>query len=1428
MAPIEARHLALGHVHNVTTIFIMKKTTSFTLSACILITCLSALADTISLTDLQAIKGSTGWKKIEVNRSVNGKPLSLDGKKYKTGLGVHAVSELLYAIPKGATRFTVTGGITDDIRSKGGSVVLRVEAGPDSSYLKDLATSGKLSATGKATHTFDIKLPANAEVIQLSVDDGSDGTTHDQVDWVNPTFHGKGKLTPRGKTKSSAIVAADNTPQPYWNDVKVVQVNRLAPRAHYIAYPDEASARKGGINRSKTPLRKSLNGTWKFQYSTTPSARPVDFFKTDFDTNSWHDIEVPKNWQAAGFGAPIYTNSTFPFNSKPPLIDQTFNPVGSYKRTFTVPSDWKSRRVLIHFAGVDSAFTLWVNGKEVGYSEGSRTPAEFDITQYLTTGDNDLAVEVIRFSSGAWLEDQDFWRLSGIFRDVELISQPAGQRIQDFTLLTPLDPTYTDATLDLTFNLENTKGGKIEIDLMDTTENKVIQSSSPITTEGVITIKAPVKTPKLWSAETPTLYSLIIRHFDSKGKLVEVIPWRFGFRWSEIKNNRQMLNGKPIVIAGVNRHEHSATHGHYCTVEEMRKDVILMKRLNFNALRTCHYPNAPELYALCDEYGIYVNDEANVESHGDQGIPKMPAFALSHHHRMQRMVARDKNFTSVISWSLGNESGSGGAHNDNYTWTKKNDPRPVGYQRHGTNAFTDFNSAFYRPPSAVSSYARGAKNKPMIQSEYAHAMGNSSGNLREYWEPHWQDNPSQGGFVWDWKDQGLKLPVPERSWIRIPGVDAEDIVVEGEQLSSKGLAGILYFCHGSEPQFSNPWTVKMKLKTAPKSSDSLAFFPLFSKDSSTGAVFLEKNALVFQTFGKDRNKLIAPLPETFFDGKDHTVTVSMDGKQVNFYLDGQNISTQPLLHPLKAKWRGYVAFGPAVGTALVPERLHAHAPMMLTAKLSKGLQSPQDMNTAECVVDLDFRKPVKVLATAPAGGDFYAYGGYWENRRGQLNPGNFCMNGVIAADGTPHPGAYAFQYVQQPYDTQLLDNTKDKITIRNRHFFQALNSNIRAEWTLTANGNPVQQGILEDLFIAPQETKQVRLPVKPIKQLAGVEYRIQLRYLLAKDTNWAKAGHCIAWDEFLVAYQPAPEPVSKGKLEVAEKQDAIHFQGNDFQASISKESGALTSYQFAGKELLVGPLSPDFWRGTTDNDRGARLNGNCAKWMNIESLSEPKLNHKRVSTSQHQVTVSGKLGDTGATLAVKFDVYADGRITTEVNYLPAVVATSETKGKKGKLSSKGYLLRFGMRARMTDDLTHLDWYGRGPRETYIDRNFELIGNYSNSVDGLFTDYSRPQENGNLTGIRHAFLSDGNGTGLAIIANPEAPVNLSVRRHRSQVLDAYKYSYQLPPSNAVWLNIDLKQMGVAGINTWGAKALPPYLLMDHQKMTYRFTLQGHKK
>ncbi|MCF7863384.1 MAG: DUF4981 domain-containing protein, partial [Kiritimatiellales bacterium] len=477
----------------------------------------------------------------------------------------------------------------------------------------------------------------------------------------------------------------------------------------------------------------------------------------------WGTIPVPSNWEMEGHGMRWYTNVPYPFKKDPPNAPMDWNPVGSYRRDFEVPHDWNGRETYIVFDGVQSAFYLWVNGEKVGYSQGSRTPAEFNITKYLKPGKNIVAAEVYRWNDGSYLEDQDFWRLSGIYRDVYLWST-AKSHIRDFTVVTDLDDQYKDAVLKIDTEILN-PAGSVEVKLLDPSGKEVGRAGSPSAPHASLEI--PVPSPNKWSAETPTLYTALLTLRDAAGTTIEVIPQRVGFRKVEIKDKRFCINGVPVLIKGTNRHEHHADTGHTIDRASMIRDIQLMKENNFNAVRTCHYPNCPMWYDLCDEYGIMLWDEANIESHGmgygDACLAKQPEWKAAHLDRIQRMVGRDKNHASAVVWSMGNEAGDGENFATCYQWIKQNDPtRPVHYERSkddGPN--TDIINNMYQPSDKIREYAENPANtKPYIICEYMHAMGNSNGGAKEYWDLFREDNLAQGGFVWDWMDQGIRQPVP--------------------------------------------------------------------------------------------------------------------------------------------------------------------------------------------------------------------------------------------------------------------------------------------------------------------------------------------------------------------------------------------------------------------------------------------------------------------------------------------------------------------------------------------------------------------------------------------------------------------------------------------------------------------------------------------
>lgn len=567
---------------------------------------------------------------------------------------------------------------------------------------------------------------------------------------------------------------------PDWENHKVAHRNRMPARAYFIPYPDPISA--VSFERGKSTCYRLLNGSWKFHYAESPSTAPENFFEEDFETGNWDNIQVPSSWQLQGYGHPHYTNAVYPFPRDPPRVPME-NPTGSYMRKFSIPKRWSDRQIFLRFDGVDSAYHVWVNGKEVGFSKGSRLPSEFDITNYVRTGQNTLAVRVYQWSDGSYLEDQDMWWLSGIFRDVSLIATPK-VHIFDFSVRTELDFEYENAVFRVRTILRNhtdrnTPGYCIEILLKDAEGRRVMRSSSgigkiPAHGTTIANHKSKIENPEKWSAETPYLYTLLIALKDLNGKVIEVVPQKVGFRSVELKDGNLLINGVAVKFKGVNRHDHDPDFGKAVPMSAMLRDVLLMKQHNINAVRTSHYPNDPRFYDLCDCHGIYVIDECDLETHGfgyeaDDIPAKLPGWKAAFMDRMCRMVERDKNHPCVIMWSLGNESGFGRNHVAMAAWARKADPtHPIHYERDETASVTDVVSRMYSHVNDVVKFGRERNAaKPFILCEYAHAMGNGPGGLKEYWDAIYKYKRLQGAFVWEWLDHGIRKRMPNAK-CRVP------------------------------------------------------------------------------------------------------------------------------------------------------------------------------------------------------------------------------------------------------------------------------------------------------------------------------------------------------------------------------------------------------------------------------------------------------------------------------------------------------------------------------------------------------------------------------------------------------------------------------------------------------------------------------------
>lgn len=570
---------------------------------------------------------------------------------------------------------------------------------------------------------------------------------------------------------------------PEWNNnPEIFQLNRMDAHSTMITYDSLEEALEGKLEQARSYY--SLNGMWKFAWAENPNSRITHFYEQDYDSSAWAETPVPSHWQLQGYDYPQYTNVVYPWveqeELKPPFAPTKYNPVGSYIRTFTVPVDWKEQPVFISFQGVESAFYIWLNGELVGYSEDTFTPSEFDLTPYLVPGENKLAVEVYRWCDASWLEDQDFWRMSGIFRDVYLYTAP-DIHIYDFHVVAGLDQNYEHGTLSVKSRIHNYSESDhssitLEAQLYDEERNPVWknvlseQVSIGTKSEEVTELGAEVSSPKKWSAEFPQLYTLVLELKDLEGKTLQYISSKVGFRSFEIKDGLMKINGKTIEFKGVNRHEFSQVKGRAIGEEEMLTDIKLMKAYNINAVRTSHYPNHPKWYSLCDEYGLYVIDEVNLETHGtwrygqkelEDTLPgSKPEWRENVLDRSKSMFERDKNHSSIVIWSLGNESFGGDNFIHMYNYFKEVDASRIvhyegAFHYRASEGASDIESQMYTHVSNIEKYAQSNPTKPFIVCEYSHAMGNSCGGLSTYWELFDRYPVLQGGFIWDWVDQAI-------------------------------------------------------------------------------------------------------------------------------------------------------------------------------------------------------------------------------------------------------------------------------------------------------------------------------------------------------------------------------------------------------------------------------------------------------------------------------------------------------------------------------------------------------------------------------------------------------------------------------------------------------------------------------------------------
>ncbi len=1223
-----------------------------------------------------------------------------------------------------------------------------------------------------------------------------------------------------------------------------------------------------------------------------------DFYKTDYKatTNDWKtNLQLPCSWTRQGFDFSIYTNVTMPWQSKydsnvsAPNAPANYNPVGLYRKTFKVTDDMKAAngRVYLSFQGVESSYYVYVNGKEVGYSEDSYSPHSFDITDYLTTdgSDNLLAVEVHKFCDGTWMEDQDMYYDGGIFRDVYLYSAPL-VHIQDYKVETDLDENYENATMKLNVTVANAskaaaEGYKVDVRLYDqdgkmfvndmTMDLDTVPAADGDTDGSVSTAGSKlVLSPELWSAETPNLYTMVLSLYDSKtGTYMGSVSQQLGFREieftkSEVDTNGNRIttdseykpitiNGKQLLLKGTNRHDTDPEYGKYVPHETQEEDIKLMKQYNLNALRTSHYSNDEYLYYLCDKYGIYVMGETNLESHAlmNQGEKQVNFKNLA----MDRTVTafnRLKNRTSIVMWSTGNEnyysssaSYANGMFYDLIWYFKNNDStRPIHSESSDGNNGTDMRSNMY--PSVDTLYSRAAANMPYVLCEYDHAMGNAVGNLKEYWDAIRSSDNMLGGFIWDWVDQSriLSLDNLPQSYVV---TEKKDGVVGSASISSvnenpdsgaltgKSANGYALFesdkyneaLSGSGKSFTVEVICKPESDGAEKVLIAKGDHQFALKTNSS------KQLEFFAYYNNNWNSVTAKKPDNWV-GNWHQVVATYDKGAIKIYCDGELIGSGNGNTTIASSsvalgvgcsadngrtFDGEISMGRVYSRALSLEEIKAQNSttpaiteksddVLLWADFA-GLTVDESSKPYDYYADTDAHAN---LYSNEIKGNFYGYGG---DSGESPNDNSFCVNGLVSPDRDVQPELYEVKYQYQSVwfstdDSMLLGETID---VYNENNFLNLND-FDVKWTLTEDGKEIGSGKIsaEDTNIAGRESGSIKVPYRasmPEEKKAGAEYYLNLSVQLKEDTEWAKAGHEVAYEQFQIPAEVTKvEPTINTNVTVDDSaEDVIKVSGTDFGFEVEKATGTLKNYVYKGETLLTSGPVPNYWRGILNNDNG-NYDGN---WKNVNknvTASDIAVGTNDAGQKTIRVTLaSASQANLKQTMVYKVD--GSGAVTVD--------ATVDATG-----TSLGRYIRIGTVMELPEGYENVEWYGNGPVEAMWDReDFATVGRYSNTVSGMFYPYLDTQDTGTVTGVKWISVTNPSAKSAMAIAATDT-VEASALHFTVDDLDQAQHPYELTKLDSTILTVNYRSQGT-GNKSCGQDTLSAYLLPNNKAYTYEYTM-----
>ena len=1245
-----------------------------------------------------------------------------------------------------------------------------------------------------------------------------------------------------------------------WQNENVFSRNAMPASATVRLYSSESAALEGAED---SDMRVSLDGDWKFRYAGTPSLLPADFYKQSFDVSHFNDIKVPSNWELSGYGTALYTNIKYPFNKTnfPRVMDvpenSAFtnfdqfqrNPSGAYVRGFKVPWSWFGSKIYLRFDGVSSAYTVWVNGKKVGYSEDSRLPATFDITDCVKRGGNRIAVKVVKYSDGSFFEDQDFWRLAGIFRSVSILRQP-NVRISDIFNQTILSDNYTTGELRTSVMLANAgKSGEdatLSAKLLSP-EGEVVSTAKTQTKIGQgKTLKCvwnfpKIKNVKRWSAEAPNLYKLVVKLENADGDSVYT-AFNVGFRSVERKGMQFLVNGKPVLLKGVNRHEHDFKLGHAITAEITKRDLLEMKKYNINAVRTSHYPNAEHFYDLCDKLGFYVFDEANIEAHGLDSLNaenhpvNLPTWRNAMVSRITNMVARDKNHPSIIFWSLGNETKDGEAFRIAAEKIREMDPtRLIHYERNSSLSYTDVYSTMYVSPERVANRLKLISKKiadlqmPAVSCEYAHAMGNSGGALRAYWNEIRANPAFQGGFIWDWKDQGLLARCEPKITLKDSAMPSRSIAVFGDVSRGKILENASVVAYPSV--FENPtaaFTVVANVNRhgfEPKIKNEYDGGPRVNADSKLVATKNETIAEVSGVFSLRFHDYRKVLSFSVWNGfrwdnvespvdKPYRVAATAGDGRIKLFCNGRLVaekqcptsvykSVSPIVAATKIRGNSnYIqVFDGAIEKLEIFDRLIENEPFVIPSRLRPICS----INFADFIQQNTSEK-------------FFAYGGDFGD---YPNDRAFCINGIVKPDWTPSPQTAAVAWLHQNLRSKLNSITGDNavVEIFNENFFEPY-TDVKMSWTLERDGVALKRGETVIDCLDPQKTALISVDISPEEGQSfpnNGEYFLNVRYSFTKTSpDGRPAGDVFAADQLKLRGEYAKASFASGtfgKLTRRIDANSIVVYNDRFSAAFDKSTGLLKSYIADGRTLISKPMRLSFVRPFTNNDMGCTSREQIALWKDAG---------ERAILEKCKSAVKGAFVEVKTTLLIpakesKANIVYTVKPSGEIDVRAEISLDAMPSNPQ----------RVGFTFATPSALSKRSWFGMGPNENYIDRtDGSYVGRFSASVDAMFFKYVDPQEAGNVVGVRSASLS---GAGVLRIdaLDKNSLFEMSVYPCLPEDIEQAAHPHQLPKRSVNTVNIAAVNAGVGGTTSWGknAEAAPEYRVQTGKTYKMGFSING---